>query len=52
MTEQKTILESWVKYIDLESLEQAKFDPEKTNTKQFWEFWGNSGEFWGHLTYL
>ena len=35
MTEQKTILESWVKYIDLESLEQAKFDPEKTNTKQF-----------------
>lgn len=32
---QKTILESWVKYIDLESLEQAKFDPQKTNTKQF-----------------
>ncbi|MBT8340430.1 MAG: hypothetical protein HKP58_04835 [Desulfatitalea sp.] len=31
----KAILESWVKYIDLESLEQAKFDPEKTNTKQF-----------------
>jgi hypothetical protein len=31
---QKTILESWTKYIDLESLEQAKFAKKKDNTKQ------------------
>lgn len=30
-----TILESWIKYIDLESLEKAKFNPNKNNAKQF-----------------